>query len=85
MTLEPRNENAAQAALEASRAQVEERLGALREALDASPVGRFTGSWTLPILAAAVGFSLALLFRRRVRDNREELEDDDDYYEVRAD
>jgi hypothetical protein len=80
MTLEPRTQNTAQAALEASRQRVEERLGALREALDSSTAGRFGRTWTLPILAAAVGFSLALLLRRRVRDARA-LDEDDDYYE----
>jgi hypothetical protein len=70
------HESVAQAALEASRQRVEEGLGALRQAIDESPVGRFAGTWTLPLLAAAVGLSLALLLRRRARDNRE-LEEDD--------
>jgi hypothetical protein len=70
------HDNAAQAALEASRLRVEEGLGALRQAIEGSPAGRFAGTWTLPLLAAAVGLSLALLLRRRIRDNRE-LEEDD--------
>jgi hypothetical protein len=79
MTLEPRQENAEQAALEASRQRVEDRLGELRQALDSSPVGRLGGTWTLPLLAAAVGFSLALLFRRRVREARVADSGGDDY------
>ena len=68
MTLEPRNETAPQAALDASRRQVEDRLGALRQALHDSTGGRLgRRTWTLPLVAAAAGFSLALLLRRRRR------------------
>jgi hypothetical protein len=68
MTLEPRNETAPQAALDASRRLVEDRLGALRQALHDSTGGRLAKrTWTLPLIAAAAGFSLALLLRRRVR------------------
>jgi hypothetical protein len=68
MTVEPRNDAAPQAALEASRQRVEEGLGALRQALHESPAGRLgSKTWTLPLVAAAAGLSLALLLRRRVR------------------
>ena len=68
MTLEPGNETTAQAALDASRRVVEDRLGALRQALQDSPARRLTRrTWTLPLVAAAAGFSLALLLRQRVR------------------
>jgi hypothetical protein len=79
MSLEPGRQSSALAALDASRQRVEDRLGALRQALDSSPVGRFGGSWTLPILAAAVGFSLAMLLRRRAREARA-LDEETDYY-----
>jgi hypothetical protein len=68
MTLEPRNETAAQTALDASRRLVEDRFSALRQALHDSTGGRLTRrTWTLPLVAAAAGFSLALLLRQRVR------------------
>ena len=79
MTLDTRDQNTAQAALEASRQRVEDGLGALRQAIESSPVGRFGSTWTLPLLAAAVGFSLALLLRRRIRDGRA---DDDEVYDA---
>jgi hypothetical protein len=44
---------------------VEDRLGALRQALHDSAGGRLTRrTWTLPLVAAAAGLSLALLLRR---------------------
>lgn len=66
MTVEPRNEKAlAQTALDASRRRVEDGLGALRQALHDSAGGRLGRKpWTLPLVAAAAGLSLALLLRR---------------------
>ena len=81
MTLEPGTVGSAQAALEATRQKVEDQLGALRRAIDDSTGGRLGKSaWTMPLIAAAVGFSIALLMRRR-RARRDELADDDaDYF-----
>jgi hypothetical protein len=80
MTLEPGTVGSAQAALEATRQKVEDQLGALRRAIDDSTGGRLGKSaWTMPLIAAAVGFSIALLLRRRAR--RDDFVDDDaDYF-----
>ena len=84
MTLEPGTTGSAQAALEATRQKVEDRLGALRQAIDESTGGRLGKSaWTMPLIAAAVGFSIALLMRRRRarRDDIADFADDDaDYF-----
>jgi hypothetical protein len=71
MTLETKQPGAAQTALEVSRQRVEEGLGALRSALDQRTGGWFGRTWTLPLIAAAVGFSLAMLLRGRARRARE--------------
>jgi hypothetical protein len=53
-------------ALMASRQRVEESLDALRSAVrDTTGVQLARRAWALPLVAAAVGFSLALMFRRR--------------------
>jgi hypothetical protein len=78
MTLEPDHQSSVQGALVASRQQVEDRLEALRQALHESTGGRLArGAWTLPLLAAAVGFSVAMLLRRGAR--RARASDRDDY------
>jgi hypothetical protein len=78
MSLEP-DLQSAQAALDASRQRVEDRFGALRQALDDRTGGWFGRTWTLPLLAAAVGFSLAVMLRRRGREARA-LDEDAEYY-----
>ena len=70
MTLEPGTTGSAQAVLEATRQKVEHSLGALRAAVNESTGGRMGATWTLPLIAAAVGFSLAMLLRRRARRDR---------------
>jgi hypothetical protein len=70
MSLERSGLDSAQAALDASRRKVEDSLGALRQAFDSSTGGRAGRTWTLPLMAAAVGFSLAMLLRRRARRAR---------------
>jgi len=84
MTLEPGTTDSAQAALEATRQKVEDRLGALRHAIDEATGGRLGKSaWTMPLIAAAVGFSIALLMRRR-RSRRADIadftDDEADYF-----
>ena len=55
----------------ASRQQVEDRLDELRRALGERTGGRLgRRAWTLPLAAAAVGFSVALWLRRRGARNR---------------
>jgi hypothetical protein len=62
---EPTKE-APELALMASRQRVEESLDALRSAVrDTTGVQLARRAWALPLVAAAVGFSLALMFRRR--------------------
>jgi hypothetical protein len=70
MTLDPGSTDTAQAVLEATRQKVEDRLGALRAAVNESTGGRMGLTWTLPLIAAAVGFSVAMLLRRRARRDR---------------
>jgi len=70
MTLEPGITDNAQAVLEATRQKVEDRFGALRAAVNDSTGGRMTRTWSLPLIAAAVGFSVAMLLRRRARSER---------------
>jgi hypothetical protein len=56
-------------ALTASRQRVEESLDALRQAVRETTGARLERrAWALPLVAAAVGFSLALLLRRARRD-----------------
>jgi hypothetical protein len=79
VTLESGGGREPRAALDSSRQRVEEGLGALRAALQQSPVGRLSRqTWTLPLIAAAVGFSLAVLLRRGARRARAR-DDFDDY------
>jgi len=81
MTLDTKNESSAQHALVESRQRVEDRLEALRDALDQTTGGRLMRSgWTLPLLAAAVGFSVATLLRRGARRRRRRAGDRDDDY-----
>jgi hypothetical protein len=57
---------ASELALIESRQRVEQRLDALREAVRETTGAQLERrAWALPLLAAAVGFSLALLLRRR--------------------
>ena len=81
MTLEPGSTGSAQATLEATRQKVEDRLGALRQAINDSTGGRLGKSaWTMPLIAAAVGFTIALMMRRG-RARRDDFADDDaDYF-----
>lgn len=61
----------AQTHLLASRQRLEDRLDELRSAVHERTGGRLAKrAWTLPVLAAAVGFSLALWLRRRRRRER---------------
>jgi ElaB/YqjD/DUF883 family membrane-anchored ribosome-binding protein len=81
MTLESETTGSAQATLEATRQKVEDRLGALRQAINDSTGGRLGRSaWTMPLIAAAVGFSIALLMRRRRARGNEFADDDADYF-----
>ena len=69
MTEESRS--APQLALQASRRRVEETLDALRQTVRETTGARLERrAWALPLVAAAVGFSLALLLRRRSRRAR---------------
>jgi hypothetical protein len=79
MTLEPGTVGSAQATLEATRQKVEDQLGALRRAIDDATGGRLGKSaWTMPLIAAAVGFSIALLMRRRRARHDDVVSDEED-------
>jgi hypothetical protein len=55
--------------LSASRQRVEQSLDALRQAVKETTGAQLDRrAWALPLIAAAVGFSLALLLRRGRRD-----------------
>jgi hypothetical protein len=67
---------ATELALVRSRQRVEESLDALRRSVhERTGASIERRAWTLPLLAGAVGFSLALLLRRRVRRARDEREE----------
>jgi hypothetical protein len=52
-----------------SRQRVEESLDALRRSVrERTGAGIERSIWTLPLLAAAAGFSIALMLRRRRRE-----------------
>jgi hypothetical protein len=61
-----------------SRQRLEDRLDALRTAVEERTGGRLgSKAWTLPVLAAAVGFSLAMWLRHRRRRERAGVDDAD--------
>jgi hypothetical protein len=63
------SKSAPELALMASRQRVEESLEALRSAVrKTTGVQLSRRAWALPLVVAAVGFSVALFFRRRRRD-----------------